>query len=109
VLKTLGYSVSTVSVVLLAIPGWKAATEQPVLFVALIGGMAASIGGMFLRWLSFRREQAEKQRMKAASGAAAGVLDCPDSRGEEHALDSSIDRGSGAGRAGDRRRPGVAA
>ena len=59
-LKGGGYLVSTASVVLLAIPGIKAAMETPILFVCLIGGAAASIGGMYLRWRSHRLEQKEK-------------------------------------------------
>jgi len=56
-LKGGGYLVSTVSVVLLAIPGIKAALETPSLFVCVIGGAATSIGGMYLRWRSHRLEQ----------------------------------------------------
>jgi len=59
-LKGGGYLTSTVSVFLLAVPGFKAAMETPILFVCLIGGMATSIGGMFLRWRSHRLEQKEK-------------------------------------------------
>jgi len=59
-LKGGGYLTSTVSVFLLAIPGLKAAMEEPVLFVCLVGGVATSIGGMLLRWRSHRREQTEK-------------------------------------------------
>jgi len=61
-LKTVGYLVSTLSVVLLALPGWKTATEHPLLLFALIMGMATSVAGMFLRWLAFLREQKQKRR-----------------------------------------------
>jgi hypothetical protein len=107
-LKTVGYGVSTLSVILLAIPSWKAASEQPVLFGALVAGMAASITGMFLRWLAYRREQAQKRTAQPASGAASVVLDCPSSRGEQHALDESVDGRSRVAGAGGRRRAGAA-
>lgn len=56
-LKGSGYLSSTISVVLLAIPGIKAAMETPILFACLAGGAATSIGGMYLRWRSHREEQ----------------------------------------------------
>jgi hypothetical protein len=57
-----GYLLSTISVFLLAIPGWKSAMEHPPMMLALLGGMALSIGGMALRWLSHRREMRAKGR-----------------------------------------------
>ncbi len=77
-LKTAGYLVSSVSVALLGLVSWKSASEQPLLLAALIGGMAASIIGMLLRWLSFRQEQksgravAEVALQAAASASRAG-------------------------------------
>ncbi|HKP79931.1 MAG TPA: hypothetical protein VJU34_12485 [Phenylobacterium sp.] len=62
VLKTLGYVISTVSVVLLALPAWKSAAEHPLLLLALMMGMATSMAGMFLRWLAHRRERKPKGR-----------------------------------------------
>jgi hypothetical protein len=63
--KGLGYSVSILSVILLGIVAWKSASEQPLLFACLIAGMAASIAGMGLRWISHRIEQKEKARIEA--------------------------------------------
>jgi hypothetical protein len=60
ILKGLGYLVSTLSVVLLGIVGWKSASEQPLLFACLVIGMLASITGMALRWISHRVEQKQK-------------------------------------------------
>ncbi|WP_296595383.1 hypothetical protein [Phenylobacterium sp.] len=60
-LKTLGYVISALSVVLLAVPSWKSASEHPVLLFALMAGMATSILGMFLRWLSYLNEQKRKK------------------------------------------------
>lgn len=62
--KGLGYLVSTISVVLLGIVAWKSASQQPFLLLCLILGMAASIVGMALRWISHRIEQKEKERIE---------------------------------------------
>ena len=59
-LKGAGYLSSTVSVFLLAVPGLKAALEQPVFAACVAAGIVTSIGGMFLRWRSHRLEQKEK-------------------------------------------------
>jgi len=56
-IKTLGYAVSTVSVILLGIVSAHSAREQPLLFACLLGGMATSMLGMFLRWLSYELEK----------------------------------------------------
>lgn len=60
VIKTCGYLVSTVSVILLAIVAWPGASKQPLLAIALIVGAAASITGMGLRWLSYWVEERRK-------------------------------------------------
>jgi uncharacterized membrane protein YccC len=59
--KGLGYLVSTLSVFLLAAGSLKTALQEPLLLVCLIAGMATSICGMGLRYLSYRREQQEKR------------------------------------------------
>jgi hypothetical protein len=56
-IKTSGYLVSTISVILLGIVSAKAASEHPLIFACLIGGMASSIIGMALRWLSYQVDQ----------------------------------------------------
>jgi hypothetical protein len=58
-IKTTGYLVSTVSVILLGVMSWKAASAQPVLMVCLIVGMLASVGGMLLRWISYQVQERE--------------------------------------------------
>ena len=73
IFKGLGYLVSTISVVLLGIVGWKSASERPLLFACLILGMAASIAGMGLRWISHRIEQKEKQRIERKAEAKSPV------------------------------------
>jgi len=65
VFQGLGYSISTLSVVLLGIVAWKSASEQPLLLACLIAGMAASIAGMMLRWISHRIDQKDKARIEA--------------------------------------------
>jgi hypothetical protein len=72
-LKGLGYLVSTLSVILLGIVSWKSASEQPLLFVCLILGMAASVAGMGLRWISHRMEQKRKAADERAAGPVPSV------------------------------------
>ena len=61
-LKTLGYLVSSVSVLLLGWVTWDSTSDEPTLRFALLAGMAASILGMLLRWTSFLREHREKPK-----------------------------------------------
>ena len=56
-LKTSGYLVSTVSVLLLAIVAWKGAKDDPLLTALLILGALTSVTGMALRWVAFLREE----------------------------------------------------
>ena len=65
VYKGLGYLTSALSVVLLGVVSWKSASEQPLLFVCLLAGMATSVLGMTLRWRSHRIEQDEKAKLEA--------------------------------------------
>jgi len=60
-IKTIGYGISVISVVLLAIVSWKNAASQPLLAVCLFGGAATSITGMSLRWWSYEIEESEKE------------------------------------------------
>ena len=74
VFKALGYSVSIVGVILLGIVAWESASERLWLFACLIAGMAASIMGMALRWISHRIGEKDKDRIeaKAESGSFSG-------------------------------------
>jgi hypothetical protein len=56
-LKGMGYLISTVSVVLLAIVSWSSASKSLVLTACLLGGAASSIVGMFCRWLTYEIEK----------------------------------------------------
>ena len=57
-MKGFGYLVSIVSVILLGSAAWKGASEDPVLRLCLLGGMATSVLGMALRYFSYRRDEA---------------------------------------------------
>lgn len=56
-IKTAGYVISSLSVLLLGIVAWKSASEQPLLMACLIGGMATSVLGMVCRWTSYQLEK----------------------------------------------------
>jgi hypothetical protein len=71
VLKTAGYLISTMSVLLLGAVAWAGTDEHPAVRILLILGMATSIAGMFLRWLSYLHEQREKQDRSPAMGSHA--------------------------------------
>ncbi|AUW56821.1 hypothetical protein C1T17_00745 [Sphingobium sp. SCG-1] len=58
-LKATGYLISTISVLLLGVVAWDGAKDEPALRFCLIAGVAASVIGMALRWLSFRHQQRE--------------------------------------------------
>jgi hypothetical protein len=59
-LKTLGYSISSISVLCLGLVSWEGAKDKPVMLTLLLVGMATSVLGMMARWLSFAREQQAK-------------------------------------------------
>ncbi|MDB5707231.1 MAG: hypothetical protein JWN66_4347 [Sphingomonas bacterium] len=61
-IKTTGYLVSTVSVILLGVVSWTAASQRPALMACLIFGMLASAIGMLLRWISYQVQQHEEER-----------------------------------------------
>lgn len=52
-LKSLGYFISIISVILLGIVAWKSASDDSTLLACLVGGMITSVIGMGLRWTSF--------------------------------------------------------
>ena len=60
-MKGLGYLISIVSVFLLAAGAFKTASQDPLLIFCLVAGMATSIVGMALRYLSYRRERRENR------------------------------------------------
>ena len=62
ILKGMGYLVSTLSVVLLAIVSWSSASDSPLLVACLLIGAAASIVGMFCRWLTYEVEKRKEDK-----------------------------------------------
>ncbi len=62
-LKTAGYMASILSVILLGMVAWQMASQDDVLLLCLIGGMAASVLGMLLRWISHLQDQREKEKL----------------------------------------------
>ena len=69
VIKTIGYVVSCASVALLGVAAYPGA-EKAGLLPALFAGMATSVAGMGLRWLSYEIEK----RSETASATHAGSL-----------------------------------
>jgi hypothetical protein len=65
-LKTLGYLVSTASVVLLGIAAWPGAERAGLLHI-LVLGMATSVAGMACRWLSYEIEKRVKAKTKGGA------------------------------------------
>ena len=64
-LKGRGYRVSALSVVLLAVPAFRSAAEEPAMLLCLFAGMLLSVAGMALRWRSHRLDHKEKDRREA--------------------------------------------
>jgi hypothetical protein len=62
--NALGYLISTISVFMLGVAAWPRAGDPPEQMWFVIGGMMASIVGMFLRYLSHRKQQAEIKEAK---------------------------------------------
>jgi hypothetical protein len=63
-MKGLGYLISTLSVVLLGIVAWPKPNEPRWKAAVVIIGMATSVLGMFLRFLSHRQQKRELERSK---------------------------------------------
>lgn len=57
-MKGLGYFISTISVFLLGLASWLKPEQASAKAAALVLGMASSILGMYLRYLSHRKEKA---------------------------------------------------
>jgi len=77
-LKTIGYMISVLSVVLLGVAAWQTLPDNQILRLCLIGGMAASIVGMLLRWTSHLMDQREKDKLAKQSQAASPVASAPE-------------------------------
>jgi len=67
-MKSLGYLISTLSVLMLGTVSWQATIANPELKPYLIGGVATSILGMLLRFLSYEKEKrASRDDMRKGS------------------------------------------
>jgi hypothetical protein len=71
-LKGLGYLISTVSVLLLGIVAWPKPDEPQWKLLALILGMAASVVGMGVRFLSHQKEKAAIEYAQREAERAIG-------------------------------------
>lgn len=93
-IKTSGYLVSTLSVILLGIPAWKNASTNPLLMLCLAGGMIASMAGMALRWWSY---SLEKNRTNASTAVQKQREFRPEiaSSGQPAASSPLVRRGAG--------------
>lgn len=69
-IKTAGYLVSTMSVLSLGVVSWKSASHNALLLICLIAGMAASIIGMLLRWISYQVQETQEKRADGAGRSA---------------------------------------
>ena len=56
-MKSFGYFISIVSVLLLGAAAWPKSGDPPEIMWLVIAGIAASIAGIFLRYLAYRKEQ----------------------------------------------------
>lgn len=70
-LKTVGYFISTLSVFLLGLVSWKATETEPDLRLYLLAGVAASVLGMFCRWLSYQLQEKRNEADNARTMSAA--------------------------------------
>jgi hypothetical protein len=61
-----GYLISTISVFMLGIAAWPKADDPAWQLWLVMGGMAASILGMFVRYLSHRQEKRDIDEAKRA-------------------------------------------
>ena len=71
-LKGLGYFISTISVLLLGAVAWPGPAEPQWKAMALAAGMAASILGMGVRWLSHRKDRKDIAKADAHARHAEG-------------------------------------
>jgi len=63
ILKSMGYLISILSVLLLGAVAWKGVADDPAMRACLILGMLTSVSGMGLRWASFFVDQRERGKV----------------------------------------------
>ena len=62
-LKSMGYLVSILSVLLLGAVAWESVADDPAMRACLILGILTSVIGMGLRWTSFFVDQRERGKV----------------------------------------------
>ena len=75
VIKTLGYLISSVSVLLLGFVAWDGVKDNPLLSACLALGMASSLVGMFCRWLSYQKKEEPPSQAAAATAPSSAARD----------------------------------
>ena len=75
--KTVGYLISAISVLLLAIVAYKGAKDDPVLLTLLLLGVLTSIAGMAIRWISFRIDE-KPSRSSAPDRVGPATREAPE-------------------------------
>ena len=65
--KTIGYAISSLSVILLGVASWDGVKDKPLLLTCLVLGLITSIAGMLMRWASFLRDEKPSQWSATAS------------------------------------------
>lgn len=63
-MKGVGYVISTMSVLLLGLAAWPQPGDPPEKMSLVVGGMAASIFGISVRYLSHRKDRREIDEAK---------------------------------------------
>ena len=76
-LKGLGYLVSTISAAFLGVVAWPAPDEPRWKAWAVAAGIATSVIGMGLRFLSHRKERHDIERTEAEAQGRAGANNTP--------------------------------
>ncbi len=74
ILKSIGYLISTVSVILLGVVAWASIGDDKGLRLALVLGVLASIAGMLLRWLSYQVREKEEASSGNTGRARPGAF-----------------------------------
>lgn len=68
-MRGFGYLISVISVIMLGIVALPKPGEPDWQLPVVLGGMAASIAGMLLRWLASRKQRAEIHDLERTTGS----------------------------------------
>jgi hypothetical protein len=67
-MRSLGYTISVISVLLLGLLAWPTADEPRWHIAVLVAGIALSVFGMGLRWTASSRQKSELREVERAIG-----------------------------------------